>query len=140
MGHGNSSAKLCDFGLASLASHRPKPLSVTEISALGAIRWKAPEVLLGSGPTFASDIYSLGMCFIELLTGEYPWGTTMLDSVVKHKVTKQKMLPPFPEKIDDKGWNLITRMCCFDPEHRIKIGTVVNVVSEVLTLHYAGIN
>ncbi|RLN37304.1 hypothetical protein BBJ28_00019187 [Nothophytophthora sp. Chile5] len=40
--------------------------------SLGAFRWKAPECLLGAQPTFASDIYSFGMCIIEALTGEFP--------------------------------------------------------------------
>ncbi|KAL3660361.1 hypothetical protein V7S43_014515 [Phytophthora oleae] len=78
----DGTAKLCDFRFASLASSSPKQLTDTEIDALGAVRWKAPECLLGSGPTFASDIYSFGMCIIELLTGQYPWGATLPDVAV----------------------------------------------------------
>eukprot|EP00644_Phytophthora_capsici_P004575 jgi/Phyca11/545867/estExt2_Genewise1Plus.C_PHYCAscaffold_190240 len=123
---------LCDFGLASLASSSPKQLTDTEINALGAIQWKAPECLLGSAPTFASDIYSFGMCIIEIITGRYPWGNTMPDSVVKLNVTKEKRLPPRPEDIDDDAWSMILHMCCFDPGQRVTIGTVASVAYEIV--------
>ncbi|KAG1701089.1 hypothetical protein DVH05_011329 [Phytophthora capsici] len=123
---------LCDFGFASLASSSPKQLTDTEINALGAIQWKAPECLLGSAPTFASDIYSFGMCIIEIITGRYPWGDTMPDSVVKLNVTKEKRLPPRPEDIDDDAWSMILHMCCFDPGQRVTIGTVASVAYEIV--------
>ncbi|KAK1939893.1 Serine/threonine-protein kinase STY46 [Phytophthora citrophthora] len=126
---GDNLVKLCDFGLASLASSNRKQLTIDDI---GAIRWKAPECLLGNGPTFASDIYSFGMCIIEILTGQYPWGDTMPDSTVKLKVTQKEMLPLRPDCMGHKERSLITRMSCFDPEQRIKIGGVVNVVTEIL--------
>lgn len=64
-------AKLTDFGLSFMSDttqmrhHQP---------VVGAVRWKAPEVLRGEGPTFASDIYSFGMCILEVVSGEIPWG------------------------------------------------------------------
>ncbi|POM78464.1 TKL protein kinase [Phytophthora palmivora] len=42
--------------------------------ALSAYRWKTPECLTGSPPTFASDVYSFGMFIIEALSGMLPWG------------------------------------------------------------------
>lgn len=61
----NDSTKLADFGLSIFAG-RAAPTDC--IGARGAFRWKAPEVLNGSVPTFESDVYSFGMCVIEAMT------------------------------------------------------------------------
>jgi serine/threonine protein kinase len=120
--------KLCDFGLSSLTSNLKDELTHGEVEALGAIRWKAPECLLGTHPTFASDIYSLGMCIIEAVTGQYPWGNSILDTVVKFKVTEERQLPPRPQNFRDAQWELVTRMCCFEAEKRMKVAAVVKVL------------
>ncbi|RLN37307.1 hypothetical protein BBJ28_00024185 [Nothophytophthora sp. Chile5] len=82
--------------------------------------------LMGARPTFASDIYSFGMCIIEVLTGKFPWGNSIPDEAVRHKVTKEKLIPARPEEFSDPEWDLVTRMCSFDPELRINAGAVVN--------------
>jgi serine/threonine protein kinase len=63
-------AKLADFGLSAFAMSAREDSS----GALGAFRWKAPECLAGSGPTFASDIYSFAMCIVEVISEDFPWG------------------------------------------------------------------
>ncbi|RLN73286.1 hypothetical protein BBJ28_00011757 [Nothophytophthora sp. Chile5] len=116
-------AKLADFGLSIVVS-REVSASGDE-GALGAFRWKAPECLTGSRPTFASDIYSFGMCIIEVLTGKFPWGNSIPDEVVSHNVTQKKLIPARPQEFSDAEWDLVTRMCSFDPELRINAGAVV---------------
>ncbi|RLN31463.1 hypothetical protein BBJ28_00025519, partial [Nothophytophthora sp. Chile5] len=118
-------AKLADFGLSIIASREEVPASGDE-GALGAFRWKAPECLMGARPTFASDIYSFGMCIIEVLTGKFPWGNSIPDEVVRHNVTQKKLIPARPERFSDAEWDLVTRMCSFDPELRMNAGAVVN--------------
>ncbi|RLN93389.1 hypothetical protein BBJ28_00018572 [Nothophytophthora sp. Chile5] len=120
-------AKLADFGLSIIASRKEVPSSGDE-GALGAFRWKAPECLMGSRPTFASDIYSFGMCIIEVLTGKFPWGNSIPDEAVIRNVTKEKLIPERPKNFSDAEWDLVTRMCSFDPELRINAGAVVNCV------------
>ncbi|RLN87891.1 hypothetical protein BBJ28_00021096 [Nothophytophthora sp. Chile5] len=115
-------AKLADFGLSIIASREE---ASGDEGALGAFRWKAPECLMGSRPTFASDIYSFGMCIIEVLTGKFPWGNSIPDEVVIRNVTK-KLIPARPEDFSDAEWDLVTRMCSFEPELRMNAGAVVN--------------
>ncbi|ETO70384.1 TKL protein kinase, partial [Phytophthora nicotianae P1976] len=122
---GLSTAKLADFGLSIVVNHIEAPAN-DENGALGAFRWKAPECLLGARPTFASDIYSLGMCIIEAITGQYPWGNTMPDSVVVRNVAEMQSLPPRPECMNDDEWHLVTRMCRYEPHRRIPIGAIIN--------------
>ncbi|RLN72587.1 hypothetical protein BBJ28_00024486 [Nothophytophthora sp. Chile5] len=119
-------AKLADFGLSIIASRKEVPSSGDE-GALGAFRWKAPECLMGSRPTFASDIYSFGMCIIEVLTGKFPWGNSIPNEAVIRNVMK-KLIPARTDDFSVAEWDLVTRMCSFDPELRINAGAVVNCV------------
>ncbi|RLN86566.1 hypothetical protein BBJ28_00004376 [Nothophytophthora sp. Chile5] len=119
----SSTVKLADFGLSVAASSSAKGEG-----ALGAFRWKAPECLQGEAPTFASDIYSFGMCLIEALTGEFPWGGRMPDPAVKFWVVRRKQLPPRPGNFNDDEWDLVERMCCYDPKDRMSAGAVVSVI------------
>jgi len=42
-------------------------------SIKGSPYWMAPEVVKGTGYGFSSDIWSMGCCIIEMLTGKPPW-------------------------------------------------------------------
>ena len=66
-------AKLCDFGLATLHSLTAASLSAAS-SAVGTIAWSAPEVIIhGHLHSKASDVYSMGIVFWELLTCYIPF-------------------------------------------------------------------
>lgn len=116
-------AKVTDFGLSSIASKEDMP----QIS--GAWHWVAPECLpetndaahnsASKKPTFASDIFSLGMCIVDALRvvenveavkcGKVPqpclpWGK--LDNfLVRYHATKSK-LPATPASCSDDEWKL----------------------------------
>ncbi|POM74023.1 TKL protein Kinase [Phytophthora palmivora] len=122
---GLPTAKLADFGLSIVTTHTTTSAS-NDNGVLGAFRWKAPECLLGARATFASDIYSLGMCIIEAITNQYPWGNTLPDSVVIRNVTEMRSLPPRPECMSDDEWQLVSWMCRFEPHRRVPIGAVIN--------------
>lgn len=114
--------KLADFGLSALINR----IGVEQPAVSGAVRWKAPECLLGALPSFASDIYSFGMCIIEVISGEYPWGRSLSDEAVRYHVVGKKM-PPRPAAFEDEAWDFVTRMCCFDPEERVNATSVVQM-------------
>lgn len=40
---------------------------------VGTIAYMAPELLRGQGATAAADVWSLGVLFVEMLTGRRPW-------------------------------------------------------------------
>ncbi|POM71191.1 LOW QUALITY PROTEIN: Serine/threonine protein kinase [Phytophthora palmivora] len=137
-------AKVTDFGLSAIAKNENDP---PQISA--ALHWVAPECFSGSngnsaaqaktGPTFASDVYSLGMCIVEALRvvenveavkrGEsqqpcLPWGS-LNNCMVRYHATRGK-LPRKPTICENHEWTLVKRMCVFKPQKRIKISTVVD--------------
>ncbi|EGZ20949.1 hypothetical protein PHYSODRAFT_494585, partial [Phytophthora sojae] len=131
-------AKVTDFGLSAMTNDGAD----SKIS--GASHWVAPECFIHerARPTFASDIYSLGMCVVEALrvveAGEdntkacLPWG--FLDNfVAKYHVT-QRALPPRPLCTDEQ-WELVQRMCAFEPSKRIKISTVVGELAKMANIH-----
>ena len=68
--------KIADFGLAKLAAHTPDEFTLTGThQVMGTPRYMAPEQMEGSHAVdHRADIYSLGVVFYEMLTGEVPMG------------------------------------------------------------------
>lgn len=68
--------KVADFGLAKLLTQTERNHDLTATNqVMGTVKYMAPEQLEGSpGIDHRADIYSLGVVFYELLTGELPLG------------------------------------------------------------------
>jgi tRNA A-37 threonylcarbamoyl transferase component Bud32 len=68
--------KIADFGLAKMLGGEPLDVALTGThQVMGTLRYMAPEQLEGSHEVdHRADIYSLGVVFYELLTGELPLG------------------------------------------------------------------
>ncbi|MFV1967801.1 MAG: protein kinase [Pirellulaceae bacterium] len=68
--------KIADFGLAKLAGGEPDDFTLTGThQVMGTPRYMAPEQMEGSHQVdHRADIYSLGVVFYEMLTGELPLG------------------------------------------------------------------
>jgi serine/threonine protein kinase len=68
--------KIADFGLAKLLRRGVDDLSLTQDrQVMGTPRYMAPEQMQGSAEVdHRADIYSLGVVFYEMLTGELPMG------------------------------------------------------------------
>ena len=68
--------KIADFGLAKLLGRgRPTTRSPATHQVMGTLRYMAPEQMEGTHAVdHRADIYSLGVVFYELLTGELPMG------------------------------------------------------------------
>ncbi|KAE9181087.1 hypothetical protein PF002_g27378 [Phytophthora fragariae] len=132
-------AKVTDFGLSAITNDGIDP----RIS--GASHWVAPECFIHefARPTFESDIYALGMCIVEALrvvaAGEdntkpcLPWGA--LDNFVAKCFVTEGQLPPRPPLCTDDQWELVQRMCVFEPLRRLKISTVVDELARIANLH-----
>jgi tRNA A-37 threonylcarbamoyl transferase component Bud32 len=68
--------KIADFGLAKLLGKTPHDVSLTGTQqVMGTMHYMAPEQFEGSRDVdHRADIYSLGVTFYEMLTGELPIG------------------------------------------------------------------
>ncbi len=94
--------KIADFGLAKLIGPPQPALGVTATGAvLGTPEYVAPEQLKGGSVDHRADIYSLGVMFYEMLTGDLPRGAweplservpcadTRLDDVVRRAMQRE---------------------------------------------------
>ncbi len=94
--------KIADFGIAKIAGLEPKDLSLTGArDVMGTPNYMAPEqVEKPQTVDHRADIYSLGVVFYEMLTGELPLGKfqppsqkvqvdVRLDEVVLHALEKE---------------------------------------------------
>ena len=75
-------AKVTDFGIA--RSLEAEGLTATG-RVLGTTDYVAPEQALGEDTTAQSDVYSLGICLFEMLTGDVPFkAETQVGVAMKH--------------------------------------------------------
>lgn len=116
-------AKIAGFELTSTNNGQQ------ESRATPSCRWQAPEHLVGKDLSTASDIYSFGMCILEAVTGNDPWGDAP-DANVAHAV-KWGLLPPRPDTMASSEWRIIQGMCLLDPRKRVKIGTALDQLKQL---------
>ncbi|CAG8502167.1 16020_t:CDS:10, partial [Acaulospora morrowiae] len=99
----NNQIKLADFGISSL-----EPISTTAM--VGTIPYMAPDVVLVSPDRpydTKVDIWSLGVCILELLSGKAAWGR-IRDDEIMDKLRRGEMPSGF-QRLTDKteiGWEV----------------------------------
>ena len=89
---------LCDFGLVKVISPDTEGKSAFEMTnetgpaITGTPEYMPPEQINGN-PTFASDIYSIGIVLYEMLTGVRPFTSTNVMSVLMKQIHEQPRPP-----------------------------------------------
>jgi serine/threonine protein kinase/Tfp pilus assembly protein PilF len=109
--------KILDFGVAKLSGQT----KLTETgSTIGTMAYMSPEQVQGIEVDTRSDIFSLGVVFYEMLTGEHPFHTeypgAMLYNIMneKHKPLNE-VRPGLPEGLSD----LLDRALAKNKEDRL---------------------
>ena len=111
----NGSIALIDFGLAKRARLESAITDKGEI--FGTPYYMSPEQGHGSKVDERSDIYSLGIIFFELLTGEKPFkGGSAMGIIYKHAQAPVPLLPPHLAKYQ----SMINMMLAKLPEDRLQ--------------------
>lgn len=106
--------KISDFGIAS-----PIGLTSDSDSVQGTIYYCSPEMIMGEPVAISNDIYSMGIIFFELLTGEVPFDGQNVEEVALKQMRKRlpeasKIVPSIPRSID----KIIIQACRKRPEER----------------------
>lgn len=113
----NGVVKLSDFGLAVV---RDQSRSISKRAESDRTRWKAPEQLCQSATPVdykKADVYSLGLCIVEAVTGVTPFGTDGDEEVIEKKLGGVPIERPDKE-FNDSEWKLVARMTANDPNAR----------------------
>ncbi|KAJ6471926.1 kinase-like domain-containing protein [Mycena sanguinolenta] len=130
-------ALLCDFGLAQCRADMSARSGSNGVCA-GSHNWTAPELLAGSTPHNASDVYAFGMTVYELYTHETPldtlgWGGYLDLAVCGGLRPLRPETDACPGVHLDKGmWELASRCWVADPQARPSTGEVCRRIAEVL--------
>lgn len=127
----DGNVKVTDFGIAVALS--ATALTQTN-SVLGSVHYLSPEQARGGKATKKSDIYSLGIVFYELLTGELPFsGQSPVSIALKHLQddipSVREKNPEIPQSIE----NIILKATTKDPFHRYEsVAEMEHVISVAL--------
>ena len=120
-------------GEASPASSEDKPSSDTSFTRagtiMGTLSYMSPEQARGEQATTASDIYSFGLVFQELLTSKQPYPENL--DPMKKLVMAQKGETLPAEGIDPDTAALITRMKALAPAQRPTAMDILEKLEEI---------
>lgn len=111
--------KLTDFGILKATAWA----DVTRGNVRkGKYGYMAPEQLAGAPVSAATDVFSLGVVFAELLTGRRPFdGPNLLETIDRVKEARDPDLEGVPSVL----LPLIERCLSREPEHRFRDGTAL---------------
>lgn len=124
---------LSDFGLSKMVEDMSGAPFTQSKGVSESCRWLAPELLMGENATMttSSDIWSLGMTILELLTGCHPFNHIKSNTAVVIKVYGGALPePPNTPEIVRRGmnsqlWSLLQRCWNSTPEERPAIQEVI---------------
>jgi len=116
-----SRVKISDFGIAAILSRKTgRPEEGTDYTSFGTPLYMSPEQFEGGELTWATDFYSLGVLFYELVAGNPPF---MKGSLAYHHVCSPP--PPLPEGTPDLIRGVIARCLEKEPRRRYPRGNLL---------------
>ncbi len=123
--------KLSDFGIAMASG----AMQIThKDSILGSVHYLAPEISKGKQASMQSDIYSLGIVFYELLTGDIPFkADNPVQVALKHVKESIPSVRSFDPNIPQSVENIILKATAKNVNERYKnIALMIQDLNECL--------
>ncbi|HEU5055523.1 MAG TPA: protein kinase [Kofleriaceae bacterium] len=130
--------KVVDFGIARLVGQPTK--DGAEKTICGTPEYMAPEVIQGEDPTYASDIYAVGVILYELLIGSTPFAGGASIEVLRRHLVEQPIPPSLrrPDlKIDPVLEDCALRALSKEPGRRFPSATEFRVALTRVMSHPA---
>lgn len=114
----DGTVKLSDFGIA----YTGDSLGLTQKeTVMGSVHYIAPELAQGQTASAQSDIYSLGIVFYELLTGDVPYhGDSVMEIVLKHLHNDVPSVREYNSAIPQSIENIVIKATARDKDLRYK--------------------
>ncbi|TKV99347.1 hypothetical protein SEVIR_8G037200v4 [Setaria viridis] len=133
--------KIADFGLSRCFDEN-KSQTITA-QAAGTLGYMAPELLHDRRITFKSDIYSLGIIILEILTGQRYSAIGDVRSLYNHSKVLQSWSNMFDSSQEDIGLEHVIRVCAelgiecidYDPAKRPTIRGIIDRLDEMERTH-----
>lgn len=121
--------KLADFGIAEVEGIETMNDSNY---IMGSVHYIAPELILGKPISEASDIYSCGIVFYEMLTGQVPFDKETPRETARAHVTDpfpsiRKMLPSCSKDLENVLYGCVKK----NPNDRYSIDDLLNDISRL---------
>ena len=112
----DGTVKIADFGIATAQN----AIQLTQAdSVLGSVHYLAPECARGESASEQSDIYSLGIVFYELLTGDLPHtGDAPMQIALKHMREEIPSVRAFNPTLPTSIENIISKSTVKNKVHR----------------------
>lgn len=121
----DGSAVLTDFGIARLAA--PDLTLTRDGTVVGTPQYMSPEQAAGRALDGRSDLYSLGVVFFRMLTGDVPYKAESAVAIgVKHL---QEPIPKLPSYLAPFQ-GVIDRALAKSPEERYQTGEAMGIALE----------
>ena len=112
----NGEIKITDFGIAMALNNTQ--LTQTN-SVMGSVHYLPPEQASGKGATVKSDIYSMGIMFYELLTGNLPFkGDNAVEIAFKQIKDDIPSVREINSSIPQSIENIVLRATAKNPKNR----------------------
>lgn len=117
----DGTAKITDFGIAKVVTGETLVGGEKKENVMGSVHYFSPEQAKGGYVDEKSDIYSLGICLYEMLTGKVPFdGESAVEVAVKHMnepmVPPREINPDIPQDLED----IVMKATSKEPERRYR--------------------
>lgn len=128
--------KIVDFGIAKIGTVMSRDANQNGL-VVGSIHYMAPEIIRGDAASPLTDMWSIGMIFYELLTGERPFAAESRAEIEEKIKYKDLTFPKDMEsKIPEELRLIIQTMCMKTPNRRYE--SIDQVLAKIKGLQKGG--